>query len=177
MSGTRAINALGLYTSEWRFLNDDEYFYYYPQINTMAYAASRTIKETSKESVRRVQPQYVARVEIDGRTDTYYQTLDAALEYASTTASVVLPTVYLVRDFELSETLEVSSTIGIFGEDGATLKRAEGFNGTMINVTGKLTIGSAVYGFDDSPAFYVDGNLVEGVASAITVQKYGVLTI
>ncbi len=177
MSGTRAINALGLYTSEWRFLNDDEYFYYYPQINTMAYSASRTIKETSKESVRRVQPQYVARVEIDGRTDTYYQTLDAALEYASTTASVVLPTVYLVRDFELSETLEVSSTIGIFGENGATLKRAEGFNGTMINVTGKLTIGSAVYGFDDSPAFYVDGNLVEGVASAITVQKYGVLTI
>ncbi|MBR0349995.1 MAG: hypothetical protein IIX16_10235 [Clostridia bacterium] len=177
MSGTRAINALGLYTSEWRFLNDDEYFYYYPQINTMAYAASRTIKETSKESVRRVQPQYVARVEIDGRTDTYYQTLDAALEYASTTASVVLPTVYLVRDFELSETLEVSSTIGIFGEDGATLKRAAGFNGTMINVTGKLTIGSAVYGFDDSPAFYVDGNFVEGVASAITVQKYGVLTI
>ncbi len=177
MSGTRAISGMGLSTGEWRFLNDDEYFYYYPQINTMAYAASRTIKETSKESVKRVQSQYVARVEIDGRTDTYYQTLDAALEYASTTDSVVLPTVYLVRDFELSETLDVSSTIGIFGEDGATLKRAEGFNGTMINVTGKLTVGSAVYGFDDSPAFYVDGNFVEGTVSAVTVQKYGVLTI
>lgn len=177
MSGTRAISGMGLATGEWRFLNDDTYFYYYPQINTMAYAASRTIRETSKESVRRVQPQYVARVEIDGRTDTYYESLDAALEYASTTASVVLPTVYLVRDFELSKTLEVSSTIGLFGEDGATLKRAETFKGTMINVTGKLTIGSAVYGFDDSPSFYVDGNFVEGTASGITVQKYGVLTI
>lgn len=177
MSGTRAISGMGLSTGEWRFLNDDEYFYYYPQINTMAYASSRTIRETSKESVRRVQPQYVARVEIDGRIDTYYESLDAALEYASTTQSTVLPTVYLVRDFELSETLEVSATIGIFGEDGATLRRAEGFTGTLINVKGKLTIGSAVYGFDDAPSFYVDGNMVEGVASGITVQKYGVLTI
>ncbi len=177
MSGTRAISGMGLSTGEWRFLNDDEYFYYYPQINTMAYSASRTIKETSKESVRRVQPQYIARVEIDGRIDTYYETLDAALTYASTTASSVLPTVYLVRDFELDETLEVSSTIGLFGEDGATLKRAEDFKGTMINVTGKLTIGSAVYGFDDSPSFYIDGNNTEETASAITVQKYGVLTI
>lgn len=177
MSGTRAIEALGLYTSEWRFLNDDEYFYYYPQINTMAYSSSRTIKETSKESVRRVQPQYVARVEIDGRIDTYYESLDAALTYASTTASTVLPTVYLVRDFELAKTLEISSTIGLFGEDGAVLKRAEGFKDTLINVNGKLTIGSAVYGFDDSPAFYIDGNGIEETASAITVGKYGVLTI
>lgn len=177
MSGTRAINAMGLYTSEWRFLNDDEYFYYYPQINTMAYAASRTIKETSKESVRRVQPQYVARVEIDGRIDTYYESLDDALTYASTTASTVLPTVYLVRDFELAETLDISSTIGLFGENGAMLKRADGFKGTLINVSGKLTIGSAVYGFDDSPSFYIDGNGTEETASAITVGKYGVLTI
>ncbi len=177
MSGTRAISGMGLATGEWRFLNDDTYFYYYPQINTMAYAASRTIRETSKESVRRVQPQYVARVEIDGRIDTYYETLDAALEYASTTESTVLPTVYLVRDVELSETLNVSSTIGLFGEDGATLKRADGFTGTLINVTGKLTIGSAVYGFDESPSFYIDGNLIEGTASGITVQKYGVLTV
>lgn len=177
MSGTRAISGMGLATGEWRFLNDDTYFYYYPQINTMAYSASRTIRETSKESVRRVQPQYVARVEIDGRIDTYYETLDAALEYASTTESTVLPTVYLVRDVELSETLNVSSTIGIFGEDGATLSRAEGFTGTLINVTGKLTIGSAVYGFDESPSFYVDGSLIEGTASGITVQKYGVLTV
>ena len=177
MSGTRAIYAMGLGTGDWRYLSDDEYFYYYPQINTMAYAASRTIKETSKESVRRVQPQFVARVEIDGRIDTYYETLDAALEYASTTASTVLPTVYLVRDFELAETLNISSAIGIFGEDGAILKRAESFNGTLINVDGKLTIGSAVYGFDESPSFYIDGNSIEETASAITVGKYGVLTI
>lgn len=177
MSGTRAISGMGLYTSEWRFLSDDEYFYYYPQINTMAYSASRIIKETSKESVKRVQPQYIARVEIDGRIDTYYETLDAALTYASTTESTVLPTVYLVRDFELAETLEVSATIGLFGEDGAVLKRAESFKGTLINVNGKLTIGSAAYGFDDSPSFYIDGNNIEETASAITVGKYGVLTI
>lgn len=177
MSGTRAINALGLYTTEWRFLNDDTYFYYYPQINSMAYSASRTIKETSKESVRRVQSQYVARVEIDGRTDTYYETLADALAYASTTESSVLPTVYLVRDVEIGETLEISSTIGLFGENGATLKRAENFTGTMINVSGKLTIGSSVYGDDSSPSFFVDGNLVEGTASGITVSRYGTLTI
>lgn len=177
MSGTRAISGMGLGTGEWRFLNDDEYFYYYPQINTMAYSASRTIKEASKESVKRVQSQYIARVEIDGRIDTYYETLDAALTYASTTESTVLPTVYLVRDFELAETLEVSATIGLFGEDGAILKRAEGFTGTLINVNGKLTIGSAVYGFDESPSFYIDGNSIEENASAITVGKYGVLTL
>lgn len=177
MSGTRAIQGMLLYTSEWRFLNDDEYFYYYPQIESMAYSASRTIRTTSKESVRRVQPQYVARVEIDGRIDTYYETLAAALEYASTTESTVLPTVYLVRDAELSETLNISSTIGIFGEDGAMLKRAPGFTGTMINVTGNLTIGSAIYGFDDAPEFYFNGSNVEGTASAVTVQKGATLNI
>lgn len=177
MSGTRAIFDMGLSTGEWRFLSDDQYFYYYPQINAMAYSSSRTIKETSKESVRRVQPQYVARVEIDGRIDTYYETIDAAIDYASTTASTVLPTVYLVRDFELDKTLEVSATIGLFGEDGAILKRAETFKGTLINVTGKLTIGSVVYGFDDSPSFFMDGNDIEATAPAITVQKYGTLTI
>lgn len=177
MSGTRAIAGLGLSTGEWRFLNDDEYFYYYPQINTMAYSASRTIRTTSKESVKRVQPQYVARVEIDGRIDTYYETLAAALEYASVTESTVLPTVYLVRDAELSETLNISSTIGIFGEDGAVLKRAAGFTGTMINVTGNLTIGSAVYGFDSAPDFYFNGSQIEGTASGITVQNGATLNI
>ncbi len=177
MSGTRAINSLGLYTSEWRFYNDDTYFYYYPQINSMAYSTSRTIKMASLESVRRVQPQYVARVEIDGRIDTYFESLSEALEFASTTESTVLPTVFLVRDAELSETLKVTATIGIFGEDGATLRRAAGLTGTMIDVEGNLTLGSDVYGDDDSPEFYLDGNMVEGTASGISVQKNAVLNI
>ncbi len=177
MSGTRAIEGMGLYTTEWRFLNDDTYFYYYPQINSMAYSQSRTIQMTSKESVRRVQPQYIARVEIDGRIDTYYETLDAALEYASTTESSVLPTVYIVRDFEIGETLEISSEIGLFGENGAILRRASGFTGALLKVTGKLTIGSEIYGFDDAPAFFVDGNSIEGTESGIIVESNGVLTI
>lgn len=177
MSGTRAISGMGLSTGEWRFLNDDDYFYYYPQINTMAYSASRTIRTTSKESVKRVQSQYVARVEIDGRIDTYYETLSAALDYASTTESSVLPTVYLVRDAELSQTLVVSSQIGIFADNGASLKRAAGFTGTMINVTGNLTLGSSVYGDDDAPGFRFDGNQIEGVASGVTVQKGATLNI
>ncbi len=177
MSGTRPMEGMGLYTSEWRFLNNDEYFYYYPQIITMAYSASRTIRTTSKESVRRVQSQYVARVEIDGRIDTYYETLADALTYASTTESTVLPTVYLVRDAEISETLTVSSKIGIFADNGAALKRAEGFTGTMINVTGDLTLGSAVYGDDTAPGFRLDGNSVEGITSGITVQKGATLNI
>ncbi|MBQ8574453.1 MAG: hypothetical protein IJ447_00200 [Clostridia bacterium] len=177
MSGTRAISGLGLSTGEWRFLNDDTYFYYYPQINSMAYSASRTIRMTSLESVRRVQPQYVARVEIDGRIDTYYETLADALTYASTTESTVLPTVYLVRDAELAETLEISATIGIYGENGAALKRATDFTGTMINVTGNLTLGSSVYGDDTSPDFYFDGNLVEGTESGVTVQKDATLNV
>lgn len=177
MTGTNAISALGLSTSDWRVLKADTYFYYYPQLISMAFSASRTIRMTSLESVRRVQPKYVARVEIDGRTDTYYETLDAALEYASNTASSILPTVYIVRDIELANTINVDATVGLFGEDGATLKRATDFTGTMINVTGNLTLGSSIYGDDSSPDFCLSGNGVEGTDSGVTVQKDAILNI
>ncbi|MBQ5591786.1 MAG: dockerin type I repeat-containing protein [Clostridia bacterium] len=177
MTATRAIDSLKLSTGDWRFLNDDEYFYYYPQLISMAFSASRTIRSTSLESVKRVQPKYVARVEIDGRIDTYYQTIKEALDYASATQSTVLPTVYIVRDYELNETLNIASTVGLFGENGAVLRRASDFKEAMLNVTGKLTIGSDIYGYDDSPSFFIDGNGVEGTESGIVVQKYGILNI
>lgn len=177
MTSTRAIDSLNLSTSDWRFLNDDDYFYYYPQLISMAFSASRTIRSTSLESVRRVQPKYIARVEIDGRIDTYYETIDDAFSYASATQSTVLPTVYIVRDHELAETMNISSTVGLFGENGAVLKRAEGFKDAMFNVTGNLTIGSVVYGFDNAPSFFIDGNEVEGTQSGIVVQKNGTLNI
>lgn len=177
MTATRAISSLNLGTTDWRFLNDDEYFYYYPQLITMAFSASRTIRSTSLESVRRVQPKYVARVEIDGRIDTYYETVGEAFDYASTTQSTVLPTVYIVRDHELAETMNISATVGLFGENGAVLRRAEGFTDAMFNVTGNLTIGSVVYGFDDAPMFFIDGNGVAGTQSGIVVQQNGTLNI
>lgn len=177
MTATRAIDSLSLSTADWRFLNDDDYFYYYPQLISMAFSASRTIRSTSLESVRRVQPKFIARVEIDGRIDTYYETIDEAFSYASSTESTVLPTVYIVRDYELAQTIDITSTVGLFGENGAVLKRAAGFTDAMLNVTGNLTIGSVVYGFDESPSFFIDGNAVEGTQSGIVVQKNGTLNI
>lgn len=177
MTDVRAINSLLLATTDWRFLKDDEYFYYYPQLISMAFSASRTIRSTSLESVRRVQSKYVARVEIDGRIDTYYETIDDAFDYASSTQSTVLPTVYIVRDYELTETLNITSTIGLFGENGAILSRAASLTGEMFNVKGNLTIGSVVDGFDDAPAFFIDGNAVEGKQSGMVVQKNGTINI
>ncbi len=179
MKGAYAPEYLGFSTVDWKGLADDVYFFYYPQLVMMYASGSKNIRYASMESVRRVQSKYVARVEIDGRTDTYYETLEAAINYASTTESSILPTVFIVRDIEINSTLNVDSAIGLFGENGAMLKRADGFTGTMINVTGdaELTIGSSIYGDDSAPEFYLNGNFVEGTASAITVAEGATLTI
>ncbi len=177
MIGPNALANLGLSSSDWVSTANDEYFYYYPQLRSMYDSTVKQIHVTSIESVRRVQDRYVARVEIDGRIDTYYETLAAAVAYASVTASSMLPTIYVVRDMELDSTINVDSTIGLFGENGATLKRAPSFTGTMINVTGDLTIGSSIYGDDDMPTFSFSGNDVLGVASGITVAEDAILTI
>ncbi len=177
MIGPDALTNLGLSVYDWVATANDEYFYYYPQLRLMYNSNVRQIHLTSIESVRRVQDRYVARVEIDGRIDTYYETLAAAVDYAAVTASTMLPTVYIVRDVELSETINVSATIGLFGENSATLKRAAGFTGTMLNVTGALTIGSSVYGDDNAPSFYLSGNDVLATASGITVAADATLTV
>lgn len=168
MTGSYSVSNLYL-GSDFSPKADDTYFYYYPQVYSMAYSSINALKNASLESVKRVQNKYVARVEIDGRTDTYYETIEDAFDYASNTHSSVLPTVFLVRDFELANTLNISSTVGFFGENGAVLSRADTLTGAMINVTGDLTIGSLLYGDDKDTDFYIDGNNVAGTTSAIVV--------
>ena len=178
MTGSSAISNIGFSSSDWRATADDTYFYYFPQLTTMYNMSSvKAIKEGSLRSVKRVQDKYVAKVQIDGRTDTYYETLTAAIDYASNTSSTVLPTVYIIRDTELDSTINIGSEIGIFSENGATLKRAASLTGSMFNVTSKLTLGSKVYGDDSSADFYLDGNNVAATESAIKVAKDATLTV
>jgi len=176
MTGNSSVSNLSL-GSDFKATADDTYFYYYPQLTVMSNSGIQAIKNASVDSVKRVQNKYIARVEIDGRTDTYYETLESAFTYASNTESSILPTVFLVRDYELTDTLGISSTVGFFGENGAILTRASTLTGAMINVTGDLTIGSVLYGDDDETEFYIDGNDIAGTSSAITVGSGAFLRI
>lgn len=157
--------------------NDDTYFFYYPQITSIMYSSYNALKNASLESVKRVQNRFIARVEIDGRTDTYYETLTEAFDYAASTPSMILPTVFLVRDFELTETLDIPSTVCFFGENEAVLLRAASLTAEMINVTGTLTIGSPLYGEDSEPQFFIDGGNIQGTQSAIVVPSSGTLKV
>lgn len=178
MTGTSAVSSMGFSSSDWRATADDSYFYYYPQLASMYNMTSvKSIKDGSVRSVKRVQDKYVAKVQIDGRTDTYYENLSQALDYASSTASSVLPTVFIIRDTTVDSTLDIASEIGIYSDNGATLKRADSLTAAMFNVTGKLTLGSKLYGDDSELSFYVDGNSVAAAESAIKVAKDAVLTI
>ncbi len=178
MTGSSAVSNMGFSSSDWRATADDTYFYYFPQLTSMYNLSSvKAVKDGSVRSVKRVQDKYVAKVQIDGRTDTYYENLSAAISYASSASSTVLPTVYIIRDTELAETVNITSEIGVFSENGSTLKRAAALTAPMFNVTGKLTLGSKVYGDDSSADFYIDGNLVEAAASAIKVAEDAVLTV
>lgn len=178
MTGSSSVASMGFLTSDWRATANDTYFYYFPQLTAMYNMSSvKAIKDGSVKSVKRVQDKYVAKVQIDGRTDTYYETLAEAISYASSASSTVLPTVYIIRDTELYSTIDISSEIGIYSEDGATLKRAASLTGAMFNVTGKLTLGSKVYGDDSSADFYIDGNVVAATESAIKVAKDATLTV
>lgn len=178
MTGSSAVSNMGFSSSDWRATADDTYFYYFPQLTSMYNLSSvKAVKDGSVRSVKRVQDKYVAKVQIDGRTDTYYENLSAAISYASSASSTVLPTVYIIRDTELAETVNITSEIGVFSENGSTLKRAASLTAPMFNVTGKLTLGSKVYGDDSSADFYIDGNLVGAAASAIKVAEDAVLTV
>ena len=137
MTGSSSVSNIGFSSSDWRATADDTYFYYYPQLTSMYNMSSvKVIKDGSVRSVKRVQDKYVAKVQIDGRTDTYYETVAAAIDYASNTSSTVLPTVYVIRDTELASTVNITSEIGIFSEDGATLTRAASRTAPMFNVPG-----------------------------------------
>ena len=82
MTGTSAVSSMGFSSSDWRATADDSYFYYYPQLASMYNMTSvKSIKDGSVRSVKRVQDKYVAKVQIDGRTDTYYENLSQALDY------------------------------------------------------------------------------------------------
>ena len=114
MTGSSSVSNIGFSSSDWRATADDTYFYYYPQLTSMYNMSSvKVIKDGSVRSVKRVQDKYVAKVQIDGRTDTYYETVSAAIDYASNTSSTVLPTVYVIRDTELASTVNITSEIGI----------------------------------------------------------------
>ena len=176
MTGSNSVSNLSL-GSDFTARADDLYFYYYPQISAMANSGYTAIKNASVKSVKRVQNKYIARVEIDGRTDTYYETLEEAFTYAANTESSVLPTVFLVRDKELDTALNISSEVCFFGENGAILSRAASLTGAMINVTGDLSIGSSLYGYDDDPGLYIDGCDVAGTASAIVVADGATLRV
>lgn len=157
--------------SDFKATADDTYFYYYPQIYSMSTSYVTAIKNASAESVKRVQNKYTARVEIDGRTDTYYETLEDAFDYAGNTASSIIPTVFLLRDKEIDTTLTIPSTVSFFGENGAVLSRAATLTNAMLNITGNVSLGSALYGDDSSCGLYIDGAGVAASQSAITVSS------
>ena len=178
MTGSNSVSQMGLSASDWRATADDSYFYYFPQLSSMYNMSSvRAIKDGSVKSVKRVQNKYVAKVQIDGRTDTYYETLADAVKYASETDSTQLPTVYVIRDTVLDSTVNISSEIGLFSENGATLTRADSLTNPMFNVTNKLSIGSRLYGDDSNPTFFIDGGLKAAKNSAIKVAEDAALSI
>lgn len=178
MTGSSSLANMGLSSSSWRATADDTYFYYFPQISSMYnMSAVKAIKDGSVTSVKRVQDKYTAKVQIDGRTDTYYETLSEAIDYASNTSSSVLPSVYVIRDTGVDSTITVSSNIGIFSDNGSTLTRGSSLTGPMLNVTGKLTLGSKAYGDSSKVEFYIDGGNVAATDSAIKVAGEAVLTI
>ena len=177
MTGTAALTNMNFSSSDWRGLAQDQYYYYYPQIMTMNVSTVKFIKSASLLSVKRVQNKFTARVEMDGRADTYYESIDDALNYVSGLETAVLPVVYAVRDIEISSTINIPSTVGFFGDNGVVIKRAEGFTEPMFSVTGNLTLGSDKYGDDNNTGLYIDGNNVEGLNAGIVVENGATLKI
>lgn len=176
MTGAYSLSNMYL-GSDFKATEDDTYFYYYPQIYSMAYSSTAAIKNASLKSVKKVQNKYIARVEIDGRTDTYYETLEDAFDYAGSTASLITPTVFLLRDKEIDTTITIPSEVSFFGENGAILSRAATLTESMLNITGNVSLGSSLYGYDDSTALYIDGASVAAAKSAIVVASNATLHI
>jgi hypothetical protein len=177
MTGSTALTNMNMSTSNWKATAQDQYYFYYPVLISTNYSSVISIKTASVNSVRRVQSKYVARVEIDGRASTYYETLQDAINYAAGVTATTLPVIYLVRDVEVSSTITISHAVGLYGDDGATLKRASTLTGAMLDITSALTLGSVKYGDDNNVGLYVSGNSVLGTQSGIVVESGGTLNV
>lgn len=178
MTGSKSVANMGLSPTDWKATPDDSYFYYFPQLMSLYSLSSvSAIKEGSVKSVKHVQDKYVAKVQLDGRTDTYFETLEEAVAYATSAESTKLPMIYLISDVEINSVINITSNIGIYSENRSTLKRGAEYTGTLFNVTGQLTIGSKLYGEDDDLNLYIDGNKVEAQSSAFTVAEDAKLMI
>ena len=177
MTGVTSLSTMNMSTSNWRTTYQDTYYFYYPMLVSTYYSSVKPIKANSLSSVRHVQSKFVARVEIDGRDNTYYQTVQEAINYAEGITSNALPIIYLVRDVEASATFNVTDSIGFFGDEGVILTRAASLTGPIFNVTGSLDLGSAKYGDENTVSLYIDGNEVEGAQSGIKVANGATLSI
>ena len=175
MTGASSVSNMGLSSGNYTAKADDTYFYYFPQLSAFTYSSYKVVKNGSFESVKRVRDIYNARVQIDGRADTYYETLSDAVSYAQEQTHLITPTVCLVRDTVLDSTVDVTGTVRLFSEENITLTRNSTLKSAMFNVTGSLTVGSDVYGNDSAPYLTVDGNAVLAKQSAFTVQTGGKL--
>ncbi|MDD6276051.1 MAG: dockerin type I domain-containing protein [Clostridia bacterium] len=170
MTGTAGITNMGLSTSEWKGTASDEYFYYYPQLLNVASSSVGFIKSASLMSVRRVQDKYVARVELDGRSDRYFESIDDALTYIKGLETSFIPSIYIVKDITLDSTINIDVNTGLYGDSGAVVTRGTALTGPMLNVTANLYLSSEKYADGDKVNLALNGNSVKGTQSAIVVN-------
>lgn len=175
MTGTAGITNMGLSLSEWKGTASDEYYYYYPQLLNIASSSVPFIRSASLMSVRHVQDKFVARVELDGRNDKYYETIEDALSYISGLDTTIIPSIYIVRDITLDSTVNVDVETGLFGDDGAVINRGTSLTGPMFNVTSNLYVSSEKYSADGKVSLAFNGNSVKGTQAAFIVNDGAVL--
>lgn len=171
LTGSSASYSLGLQSGSWTNRYDDEFFKYYPQINQIYYSSIQKAREDSLESVKAVKSEYNVKLKIDGATDTYFADLQSAVTALGYKSGSIVP----VRNITVSSTVNIATNAVIRGEGFAkTITRAEGFTGTLFNVTGTLTLGDVKDGSDENILLIIDGNTnVIADSSIITLAPGG----
>ena len=177
MTGTAGITNMGLSVNDWKGTPSDEYYYYYPQLLNVASSSATFIKSASLMSVRHVQDKYVAKLALDGRSDVYFETLNDALAYIKGLETTIIPSVYVIKDITLNETVNIDVDTSLYGDGGAVITRGTALTGPMFNITSNLYISSEKYAEEGKVNLAFNGNSVKGTQSAFIVNDGAVVKI
>ena len=172
MTGSTAISHLsGFNRSDWATTAESDYFYFYPQLAEISSSGNFEYYYDSLESVKFLKYEFHCKVDIN-ESISYYSTFKQACDAIGDKTAVL----YIFEDMTFADCATVNGNVTVIADKAnVTVKRAEGYLGSIFDINGELTLG----GKKDSFVVTFDGSLqtMTSCESLIKVENTGTFNL